>query len=165
MKKDKAASIVEIAEMLGLGRRRVEQLVHDGVIPSGADLPVAVQSYIGWLKRESSTTLAEERRRKVVIERRLLELALAEKEGTLVDPSDYLRMTTQSLAAISQIIAGCADIPEDRKRAILFELRDAGKTAAERFLRKHGVRVYEDEKAKCESKARRVRAQRSVDAK
>ncbi|SMX27281.1 hypothetical protein TRP8649_01384 [Pelagimonas phthalicica] len=89
----------EIARLLKLTPRRVQQLAEEGVIPKSArgkyKITEAVQGYIGYLQTkvqapqgESKNALNEARVRKTVAEAEIAEMEAAKMRGDLVDADE-----------------------------------------------------------------------------
>lgn len=109
-----------VAAVLGLTARRIQQLVHEGVIPRAErgryDITRAVQGYVHWLRdklaeAESRATAAaarpaptEDRDRRARAEAELMELRLARERGLLVAVADVLQERAQEYAEFASVL-------------------------------------------------------------
>jgi phage terminase Nu1 subunit (DNA packaging protein) len=136
-------STVELAEILDLTPRRLQQLAAEGVIPgnnngAGFEVRTAVPAYIRHLRsglrtarndalRIEQTRLARENADAQALEN-------ARTRGTLVEAESVYKFYVSVFVKIRQVIL-CSDLSDDEKADLLADLR---RTAQ----RKKGERLY-----------------------
>lgn len=135
-------SVGEIAELLNLTPRRVQQLVQEGVIPKAArgryDLAASVGAYVAHLQGQlgdgkAPHNLSAQRARLAAAQADKAEMELAARRGELVDVGRAVELLTKVVSAVrARVLALPADaVPRlkgkrraDEMRAVLQDLTD-----------------------------------------
>ena len=98
------ADVGQVAALLDLTPRRIQQLAKDGIIPKAVggryNLPVCVRGYVGFLQKSLTSAQAKamqpatldlqhQRSRKTAAEAELAEIDVAKARGEVVSVADY----------------------------------------------------------------------------
>jgi len=136
-------STVEIAAILDLTPRRLQQLTQEGVIPGngrngGYEVAVAVPAYIRYLRSGQRNARNEELRiEQTRLARENADAQAMENErrrGTLVEAESVYKFYVSVFVKIRQVIL-YSDLSDDEKADLLAELRRAAQ-------RKNGEHLY-----------------------
>lgn len=121
-------SVSEIAQILMIGVRRIQQLAKEGVIPKTKngryELVPAVQGYIRYLQERSTSTdrapadYREEKTRLTKVQAEIAEIELAQKRGELASISDFEKATE---AVMRTIRTNMMNIPQRAVTRLLGE--------------------------------------------
>ena len=119
-------SVKDVAKLLNLSPRRVQQLAKEGIIPKTEggryELAPAVQGYIGYLHdrlsgkvegdEDDTMSLQSQRTRKVAAEAAQAEIALAKSRGEVVERAIIMNVVERGLAACrARLLIGASVAP------------------------------------------------------
>jgi len=118
----------QLARLLRLTSRRVQQMVAIGILPkpskAGHDVCVAVPKYLEYVERPGeSRNLSEARKKKVEVETKIKTLELRRREGELIECADVekaqfaaYRRVRDGLQNVAARIAGLVAVEHDQAR-------------------------------------------------
>lgn len=133
----KTATVKQVAALLDLTPRRVQQLVADGTLPGPVsrgsyDLVGCVHGYVRWLREQADGKKADSARsdwltRKTAAQARLAELEVEREQGRLISIDDVDRMLSEPLERVrakilnmpsryARQIVGAKTVPQAAKK-------------------------------------------------
>lgn len=114
MSEELLVSATQMAGILDMTERRVQQLASEKIIPKGerGKYPMlrCVRAYISWLKERSNSggkiSIQDERAKLTLAQRELEEIKLAEKRGELIPADEIESLWTSAVVSCKSALMG-----------------------------------------------------------